>query len=525
MESRSERFYSELSHLAAAGANVIQVVSYEWERVIGMARALARDLNLPLYRWSYAQAMQRWQPEQERWEAASDGTDPVGMLSEWHERKDAGLLLLEDFHPYLQPEHHQVLAWLRRLCRLPAHPRRITLVSTPYPVVVQDLEREVPVLELPLPEREDLDAVCRRVWAKEPPAEELLQAAQGLTVMEAQIAFGKALAQRGKLDVGAVPLVAQEKKAVIRQSRVLDYHDPQDDLRDVGGLDLLKDWLKKRGRAFGAGAREFGLEAPRGVLLLGVQGCGKSLMAKTVAANWSFPLLRFDLGRVFGGIVGESEANIRRALLVAEALAPCVLWIDEIEKGLAGMGSSDRSDGGTTARVVGTLLTWLQEKQNPVFVVATANRIDLLPPELLRKGRFDEIFFVDLPGPSARGEIFAIHLKKRGRDPREFDLEQLVRASRSFSGAEIEESVREALYSAYDEGKAVHTRHLLGALKAIFALSRTMREEIVNLRKWASARARATTTHEPEDLPAVEGSETPILRQEQRNPFVPREKN
>ena len=523
MASSSERFFAELRHLANAGTNVIQIVSYEWERVVGMARGLADDRELPLFRWSFAERLQSWDSESERWVLAEDTSDPLDVLPRWFERQEAGLLLLEDFHPYMQREHHQVVAWLRRLCRLPREPSRMVLVSTPYPVVVPDLEREVPVLELPLPDLGDLTEMHRRVSPRDEPVEELLQAAQGLTVMEAEIAFGKALAERGKLDASAVPLVAQEKKAVIRRSRVLEYHDPQDGLRDVGGLDLLKDWLKKRGRAFGAGAREFGLEPPRGALLLGVQGCGKSLMAKSVAANWSFPLLRFDLGRVFGGIVGESEANIRRALLVAEALAPCVLWIDEIEKGLAGMGSSDRTDGGTTARVVGTLLTWLQEKQAPVFVVATANRIDLLPPELLRKGRFDEIFFVDLPGPSARREIFEIHLNRRKRDPAELDLDQLVSASRGFSGAEIEESIREALYSAYDESKALRTDHVLEALRTIYPLSRTMREEIVALRGWATVRARSTTRQEPEDLPAMDGADAPVLRQEQRNPFVPRD--
>jgi hypothetical protein len=211
--------------------------------------------------------------------------------------------------------------------------------------------------------------------------------------------------------------VAQEKERIIKQSEVLEYYPTDARMTDVGGLDQLKEWLDRRGRAFGAGARDFGLDAPKGVLLLGVQGCGKSLLAKAIAATWQFPLLRFDMGKVFGGIVGQSEGNIRTALQVAQALAPCVLWIDEIEKGLAGMGSSDQTDGGTTARVVGTLLTWMQEKRDPVFVVATANRIDMLPPELLRKGRFDEIFFVDLPTRAIREEILSIHLKKKRPRP------------------------------------------------------------------------------------------------------------
>ncbi|MCA9710875.1 MAG: AAA family ATPase, partial [Myxococcales bacterium] len=270
---------------------------------------------------------------------------------------------------------------------------------------------------------------------------------------------------------------------------------------------------------------DFGLDAPKGVLLLGVQGCGKSLTAKAIAATWQFPLLRFDLGKVYGGIVGQSEANIRTALGVAQALAPCVLWIDEIEKGLAGVGSSGETDGGTAARVIGTLLTWLQEKREPVFVVATANRIDMLPPELLRKGRFDEIFFVDLPGRSTREEILRIHLEKKKREPADYDLTTLAECSVGFSGAELEEAVREALYDAFAEGCELHTRHITRALKATYPLSRTMRDEIDGLRAWARVRARLASPSEPEPLPRdPEGSAIPRLRQEAtRNPFIPQE--
>ena len=257
--------------------------------------------------------------------------------------------------------------------------------------------------------------------------------------------------------------------------------------------------------------------------MLGVQGCGKSLTAKAIAATWQFPLLRFDMGKVFGGIVGQYEGNIRAALQVAQALAPCVLWIDEIEKGLAGMGSSDSTDGGTTARVVGTLLTWMQEKREPVFVVATANRIDMLPPELLRKGRFDEIFFVDLPTPEVRAEILRIHLKKKGRDPADYDLDALVQNSVGFSGAELEEAVREGLFDAFAEERELASAHIAAALKGTFPLSRTMREEIEGLRRWARVRARLASTQEPEPVPAEGPSATaPRLRQEtNRNPFIP----
>jgi len=302
---------------------------------------------------------------------------------------------------------------------------------------------------------------------------------------------------------------------------VLEYYPTDRSMAEVGGLDQLKDWLERRGRAFGAGARQFGLDAPKGVLLLGVQGCGKSLTAKAIAAAWQFPLLRFDLGKVFGGIVGQSEGNIRTALQVAQALAPCVLWIDEIEKGLAGMGSSDQTDGGTTARVVGTLLTWMQEKREPVFVVATANRIDMLPPELLRKGRFDEIFFVDLPTQSVRREILSIHLHRKNREPQGYDVEALARSSAGFSGAELEEAVREGLFDAYAEGRELRTEHIARALEKTYPLSRTMADQIEGLRKWAKVRARLASSEAPEPLPAGKTT-APQLRQEtMRNPFIP----
>ncbi len=264
-----------------------------------------------------------------------------------------------------------------------------------------------------------------------------------------------------------------------------------------------------------------GSNPPKGVLLLGVQGCGKSLVAKAVAATWRFPLLRFDVGRVFGGLVGQSEGNMRTALQVAQALSPCVLWIDEIEKGVAGVGSSDATDSGTTARVVGTLLTWMQEKRAPVFVVATANRVELLPPELLRKGRFDEIFFVDLPTRRVREEILAIHLRRKKRERERFDLAALADLSAGYSGAELEEAIHEGLFDAYASGVELQTKHVAEALSSTLPLSRTMREPIEDLRRWAQVRARLASGEEPEPLRPEAQNGVPRLPSEARNPFIP----
>ncbi len=252
----------------------------------------------------------------------------------------------------------------------------------------------------------------------------------------------------------------------------------------------LKEWLQKRAVAFTQEAREFGLPAPKGMLLLGVQGCGKSLCAKVVANLWQLPLLRFDMGRMFGSLVGSSEENVRRAITVAESVAPAVMWVDEIDKAFAGSPSSAVTDGGTTARVFGTFLTWLSEKTAPVFVVATANDVSQLPPELLRKGRLDEIFYVDLPSPEERKEVFRIHLSKRRRDPDKFDLDALAEGSRGFSGAEIEEAIISALYDAFYDKSEITTAHILEALSQTVPLSRTMDEKINALRAWAAGRAR-----------------------------------
>ncbi len=258
----------------------------------------------------------------------------------------------------------------------------------------------------------------------------------------------------------------------------------------VAGLENLKEWFKKRSIAFSEKATRFGLSAPRGVMLLGVQGCGKSLCAKAVSAMWKLPLLRFDLGRMFSSLVGSSEENIRQAIQTAESVSPVILWIDEIDKALSNGSGGGASDGGTSSRVFGTLLTWLSEKTSPVFVIATANDISHLPPELLRKGRLDEIFFVDLPNRLEREDIFRIHLTKRRRDPKTFDLTSLSTATEGFSGAEIEESVISALFDAFSEKADLTTQTLLSGIEGTVPLSRTMKEELQRLRNWAHGRAR-----------------------------------
>jgi len=255
-------------------------------------------------------------------------------------------------------------------------------------------------------------------------------------------------------------------------------------------MNLLKEWLSKRALAFSDRARQFGLPEPKGLLLLGVQGAGKSLIAKAISSQWRLPLLRLDLGSLFSGLVGSSEQNMRTALQLAESVSPCLLWLDELEKGLAGAASSHLSDAGTTARVFGSFLTWMQEKTAPVFVVATANDISILPPEALRKGRFDEIFFIDLPNHNERRDIFFIHITKRGRDPQKFDLDLLARLSENFSGAEIEQAVISALYDAFEDNRNLTDEDIATAIKNTIPLAQTMENQVSALRGWARTHAR-----------------------------------
>jgi SpoVK/Ycf46/Vps4 family AAA+-type ATPase len=376
------------------------------------------------------------------------------------------------------------------------------VITSPLMQIAPELSKDITLLDFGLPDSNDFSRLLDRIVddVKDNPKvtinlsshsrEQLLRAAQGLTLKEAENVFAKTLVTDGKLDADDVSIVFSEKRQIIRKDGLLEYYDAADQFGDVAGLDNLKQWLQKRSIAFTDKAKEFGLPAPRGVLLLGVQGCGKSLCAKAASSLWNLPLLRFDLGRMFSSLVGSSEENIRRAIQVAESVAPAILWIDEIDKALAGATQSAGSDGGTSARVFGTLLTWLSEKSSPVFVIATANDISQLPPELLRKGRLDEIFFVDLPNLEERREIFGIHLRKKGRDSTKFDLEELAAASGGFNGAEIEESIIASLFDALSGDTELSTQIVKAAIAETVPLSKTMSEQLNHMRSWAQGRAR-----------------------------------
>jgi SpoVK/Ycf46/Vps4 family AAA+-type ATPase len=369
---------------------------------------------------------------------------------------------------------------------------------SPVQQVPIELEKEVVVLDFQLPDMAELNKVLtahqeqnrgRRLTTEA--REKLLRAALGLTKDEAEKVYRKAQVTTGRLTEDEVDIVLSEKKQLIRRNGILEYIEEDETIDAVGGLEELKTWLTQRSNAFTERAREYGLPQPKGMLILGVPGCGKSLIAKTTSRLWGLPILRLDMGRVYdGSMVGRSEANLRNALKTAESISPTILFIDELDKSFAGSGGSGDSDGGTSNRIFGSFLTWMQEKKSPVFVMATANRVERLPGEFLRKGRFDEIFFVDLPTPEERQDIFGIHLTKRREEIARFDLEQLAKMSDGFSGAEIEQAIVAAMYEAFAQDREFTQLDIIAALKSTLPLSRTMQEQVTALRDWARQRAR-----------------------------------
>ncbi len=494
----------ELEILIRARYPLLYVVSWEEQRVEEMLARLAKRQGKRAFFWSVTQGLS--EPH-----AAADASvrDPQAALDYIARLEQPALLVLKDFHAYMQDAG--VIRRLRDLVASLKSTYKSVIILSPSLTVPVELEKDMTVIDYELPSKQDLRALFDRVidtsgnggsfpvQLDPGEVERLIQAVQGLTLSETESALARAIVQNGKLSIEAIDVILAEIKQIVRKSRLLEYFEAKEEFGQIGGMETLKDWLKKRGGAFTDKAKEFGLPRPKGLLILGVQGCGKSLTCKAIAGLWKMPLLRLDMGAIFGGIVGQSEENMRRAIKTAEAVAPCVLWLDEIEKGLSGTQSSNVSDAGTTARVFSTFLTWLQEKTKGVFVAATANNISMLPPELLRKGRFDEIFFVDLPSARERREIFAIHLKKRKRDPAKFDVAELTSLSAGFSGAEIEQIVVEGLSEAFYQDRDVSQDDLKKAITALVPLSKTMREDIDGLRAWAQTRARPSS---PPEAPA-----------------------
>ncbi len=496
-------FGEELETLVRARYPLLYIITSEEMRVQELLVELAGRRQKKIFEWTCSSGVVPAGVSIQSQKSRNAATkDPLAALDLVIEQVEPAIFLFKDFHPFLTRANYPVIRRLKDIALHLKNSLKTIVLISPVMEIPAELDKEITVLNFPQPTKEDLGTLLDksledvrahkqvRIRMDEEGRERLLQAALGLTLGEAENVFARILVKEESLGPEHVQEVFAEKQQIIRKSGLLEYYAAQEDFTSVGGLSVLKDWLKKRAGAFTAEARAFGLPPPKGILLLGVQGCGKSLCAKAVSRLWQLPLLRFDMGRMFGSLVGSSEENVRRAIAVAESIAPAVLWIDEIDKAFAGSQSSAVADGGTTARVFGTFLTWLSEKSAPVFVVATANEVSQLPPELLRKGRLDEIFYVDLPSGEERAEIFRIHLAKRRRTPDAFDVPTLVASSPEFSGAEIEEAIISALYDAFYEKQELTTNHVLEALNQTVPLARTMAEKIAAQRNWAIGRAR-----------------------------------
>jgi ATP-dependent 26S proteasome regulatory subunit len=506
-------FAENLDLLIRSRYPLIYIITWEEERLLSVLNDISSQQKKALYVWSAASGLRMFSDLRED----PSTLDPLVALEQIARSDEHALYLLQDFHPYFKEEHAVIIRKFRETTQLLKNSYKTLLVSSPIMLLPPELEKEATVLDFPLPTSTELRAILDdlinavrgnpHVSINLSPIgyERMVKAALGLTADEAKRVYAKALVDDNMLNDQSIEFVIAEKEQIIKKTGILEYYHTDEQMENVGGLELLKNWLKKRVEAFSDKARKFGLPVPKGILLMGVQGCGKSLTAKVVASSWKLPLLRLDVGSVFSGIVGSSEANMRKAIAIAESIAPCVLWIDEIEKGFSGVASSNVSDAGATARIFGTFITWLQEKKSSVFVIATANDISLLPPELVRKGRFDEIFFVDLPNFDERKEIFAIHLKKRNRNPSAFPLSDLAEKTHGWSGAEIEEAVVASLFDAYEAGRDLVPADLEKNISAIVPLSKTMKESIEAIRVWASTRARpASKSEEPSRQVALE---------------------
>jgi AAA+ superfamily predicted ATPase len=496
----------ELEVLIRARYPLIYVVSWEEERVEQLLAEIAQRRNKKLFTWTITQGIVRHGTAPSG--KSSNTSDPIAALDAVVGQVEPAIYLFKDLHPYMKEAvgcSRCNIPIIRKLRDVAVHLRdtyKTIVVVSPLLQIAPELAKDVTVLEYELPSVNELNGLLDRITSElsDDPRirinlegddrERLLHAARGLTLKEAENVLAKTIILDARLDAADVSVVFSEKQQIIRKSGLLEYYESHEQLEHVAGLEFLKNWLVKRGLAFSDRAADFGLPAPRGVLLLGVQGCGKSLCAKAASSLWKMPLLRLDIGRMFGSLVGSSEENMRRAIQTAESVAPAILWVDEIDKAFGGATGSSGSDGGTSNRVFGTFLTWLSEKTSPVFVIATANDISQLPPELLRKGRLDEIFFVDLPNELERKEVFRIHLSRRNRLPTDFNLDELARRSEGFSGAEIEEAIISGLFDAFSRGSDLDQATLLASLSETVPLSKTMSEDLARLRNWANGRAR-----------------------------------
>lgn len=483
----------DLSLLLRSRHPLIACETIEEQRFEALVRAVSSELTIPFWSWSAASGLTPAHPED-----ADKSADLAFALRLIRRTTGDGTWLLKDPMPHL--EAPATLRLLRETAQEFAGSSRTIVLVGPSMATKPELEDVQVRFEFALPGPEELRELLTRVarrFSRENPtakvaltrqdAEGIVADLQGLTMFEAERALSRAVVEDNALTAEDRPRIRETKKTLVEGGGLIEFVPAPGGLEQLGGLETLKRWIATRRVGFLPEAGQRPLDPPKGILLLGVQGCGKSIAAKAVAATWGLPLLALDAGKLLAPFIGESERNLRDALRRVERMAPCVLWIDEIEKAFAS-GRSSESDGGVSKRLVGALLTWMQERASKVFLVATANSVSELPPEMMRKGRMDEVFFVDLPDAPARGEIFRLHLSRRGEDPTKFDVATLARESAGFSGAEIEQAIVSALYEARSGRFALDTNSILVTMRSTRPLSVLRAESIDALRSWASGR-------------------------------------
>ncbi|MFZ4860112.1 MAG: AAA family ATPase [Desulfuromonadaceae bacterium] len=533
VSSAEQKFERTLANLLRARFPYLYISTSEESRVVALIGSVATNVALirtarKVFEWSLTDGLT------DSGKASGDDAKSALKALEFIERyEEPAIFVLKDFHVFFGANNRQADIQVIRKIRdlLPnlkqsQSPKNVIFV-TPMLLLPGDLEKDITIVEFALPSFEEISRVLKQmietnrhtgrieINLSEEEEERLAKAALGLTLYEAENAFARAMVEDGKLDISDVEVILEEKRQTIRKSGILEFIKSDLNIEDVGGLQNLKRWLIKRNKSWLDSAARYNLPAPKGVLITGVPGCGKSLIAKAISAMWQVPLLRLDIGKIFSGIVGSSEENMRRAIQTAEAIAPCVLWIDEVEKGFGG-ASGPSGDSGTSSRVFGTFLTWMQEKTKAVFVVATANNISALPPEMMRKGRFDEIFFVDLPTLNERSEILKLHLARRLQHPDvigdfvadDATLRQMAHATEGFVGAELEQVVISGLFEAFYEDRCIHLKDFERAIGQTVPLSVTQAEQIHQLREWANVRAVAATQTEDRTSYALAGQTT-----------------
>jgi len=532
-----EKFKKNLEHIIRASFACIWVRTQEEDRALKIIYSVLKKLegnNALLYTWDCQGEIKQFSDEESTAPQTKTKVEDAALVFPTFAAgsfKEKAALAVMDYNFYI--DNPPVIRSMKNSLSLLKRDGKIIIFIGPRLPLPEEVEKDVSLINFPLPGREDLkvyldfvvNTARKELGIKsvkedddklESTKEKLVDAALGLTSQEAEDAFSLATIKNIKLNGDSIQTVLDQKVQILKKEGVLEYIKPEENMDSIGGLQNLKDWLVQRKKSFSKEARAFGLPNPKGILLVGISGCGKSLTAKAAAANWEIGIYRLDVGKIFTKMMGESESNARKVIEVAEVVAPCILWIDEIEKGMAGVKSSGELDSGVTARVTGTLLTWMQEKQSPVFVVATANDVSKLPPELLRKGRFDEVFFVDLPNEQERYEIVKIQLAKAaGRAEEKYrelftlsddDVKKVVLASTkripdsdnpskyldvAYTGAEIEQAVIQASYCCFEENKRKMTADdIINALKATIPLAETMKEDVLNLQAWGNERAR-----------------------------------